>query len=299
MKRVALAIILLISVTLAMAQVYPVYDSTAAKWVDSTGQARRFQIVNRMPRISSTDYYQSIAEGDVAGHTGIRDIGYNPAVGTAEECLWFTSTPPNWPAAAQQMACSSSSASDAGAGSGVRRIKIEYLDASFVQHMDSVVLNGVTRVLTNATNIYRINDLWTDSAGTGKAAAGNISVYKTTGDTIYRQIAQGRNRTQALLYTVPATKTFYMTDWEASSWSSVAQPNGTEFRIRATLSPDGKNTQVARLFYHHGALVVTQGAEHVVYPIPHPYPEKVDLYMGVLSTGGTNTCQGGWAGWIE
>jgi hypothetical protein len=295
MKRIA--IILLLLAATASAQVY----SADGHWADSMNVLRNYKVIDGQPRVSVMPYYQSIAEGDVPLHSPMRDIGYNATVGTSEEAVWFTSTVPNWitVAAGTQLACSSSSNSDRAGQIGAVRVIIEYLENDFTPKNDTVVLTGVTRVLTGSNKIYRINDLWVDSSGTNRAAVGNISVYKAAGDTIYRQIAAGRNRTQAMLYTVPKAKTFYMTEWWASSQSTASPANGTEFRIRATLDPGGTMRAASRLFYHHDALVVTNGAITVHLDIPHKYPAGCDIFMGAMATANTTTTQGGWSGWTE
>ena len=60
------------------------------------------------------------------------------------------------------MKLASTSANDTAAGTGIRKVRIHYLDADHVPHEEVVTLNGLTAVNTVATDIYRINRLHAD-----------------------------------------------------------------------------------------------------------------------------------------
>lgn len=294
MKRLFF-ILMLVPATL-LAQVY----SADGRWADSLNVLRTYKDVAKMPRVATFDYYPGIAEGDVPGHTQSRDPGFNPTVGATEEAVWFTSTPPNWPKTARQMACSSSSNSDRAGQIGAVRVIIEWLNGSFVAKNETLTLTGVTRATTAASTIYRINDFWVDSTGSNRAPVGNISIFALTGDTIYRQIAATRNRSQASLMTVPAGKTFYMTGWWASSYGvSGGTALQCEFRVRATLDPGGTQRSASGLFYHHDAIQTANGAIKSDYQIPHMFPAGCDIFIGAMAPSGSVSAIAGWAGWIE
>jgi len=81
---------------------------------DENGTPYGVKHIGNKPRVVSTPYLYSIAEGDVTDHKGIRILGYNGDVDAAYEDLWDAGGSYVVPAAAQQMEVYSSSDEDAG-----------------------------------------------------------------------------------------------------------------------------------------------------------------------------------------
>jgi len=112
--------------------------------------------------------------------------GRNATVGTALEELYQYDQALDWYAilgAGAALDVSSSSASDAAAGTGARTIRVTGLDAAYAFQSEDITLNGQTKVTGTKT--------WTDvfgadvlTHGTGKANAGDIHIVKAgTGGT--------------------------------------------------------------------------------------------------------------------
>lgn len=108
--------------------------------------------------------------------------------------------PSNQPVAAQQMQVVSTSANDAAAGTGIQQVTITYLTAPFPinttepfkKKTEVVTLNGVGAVLTNATDIYRIDRFVPTRVGSTGVAAGAISLQNTLGTITFERIEVGR-----------------------------------------------------------------------------------------------------------
>jgi hypothetical protein len=79
-------------------------------------------------------------------------------------------------AAAAQRSLVSTSANDTAAGTGARTILINYLNNSMVLKQDTVILNGLTAVNTNATDIQFIESMVVASCGTDVTNDGVISM---------------------------------------------------------------------------------------------------------------------------
>lgn len=98
--------------------------------------------------------------------------------------------PINAPAAPGQMQVVSTSALDSAAGIGIQQVAIEYLTAppAFAKKIDLVNLNGVAPVLTNATDIFRIDRFRSNRVGAGLFAQGNVSLQSVGGAITWEQI---------------------------------------------------------------------------------------------------------------
>ena len=128
---------------------------------------------------SNTDFGTEVARGSLTYTKQFSISGFNPDIDNAFEDLipWGGNyiTPP---AGGIQMSVQSSNTADNNTnGTGVKSIAIDYLDASFVSHTTTVILNGQTSVLTTPVNIYRINEVHTETVGSNGYAVGNVGLY--------------------------------------------------------------------------------------------------------------------------
>lgn len=233
----------------------------------------------------SEEFYLQVARGQIAGHRVLTRSGMNPDVDTgALESLWDFGGLYTFPSAASVMTISSSSASDAAAGTGARTVLVTGLDANYVEISETVSLNGQTGV--NTVNSYlRCHGMTVLTAGSGGTAAG--SIYQGTGvvtagvpANVYAHILLGWNTSQTLAYTVPAGHTAYLVDLVVSSISSAVNQN-TQLSFRQRSAP------TASPFLRGGSLVVSAGLVHIPYVIPRAFGEKMDLDI-VASTTDSN-----------
>jgi len=112
----------------------------------------------------------------------------------------------------------SSSASDGVAGTGVRSVKVCYLNTSNVIVESGVIaLNGttlVTSVLTGVNFIY-----WMESyvVGSGGVAAGNIRLRINGGVVECEQITLGGNKSRTGAFKIPTGYTGYVTSLQGTA----------------------------------------------------------------------------------
>lgn len=202
------------------------------------------------------DFYLQIRKGKIMGHEPISIGGSNPSAGTTWETLWTEGGIISYPSSATTLKISSSSASDTGAGDGLRTIKIKGLDASFNPVEEEITLNGQTGVTTSNT-YYRINGLTGLTAGPDGSNQGTIYIGDGTitagiPDTIYTTIAPNDNRSMTAIYTVPKGYSLFMTNMEFSNIASIGsfkfirRPSGGIFYSSSTFSCDTSRDKIIR-----------------------------------------------------
>lgn len=111
-----------------------------------------------------------------------------------------------------QRSVKSTSASDTAAGVGAQTVIINYLDASFVSHSETVTLNGTTAVNTVGTNIAFLESMQVATVGTSATNVGIIEIFTATagGGSIWGSIAAGDNQTYWAHHYVPTGVTCYV-----------------------------------------------------------------------------------------
>ena len=191
------------------------YFKDIANLVESvalTGQyngrtAYQFHILGRRSGFNSTSVLQDVSE----------------VLGTTTDAITDL-------AGTEALEVVSSSASDAAAGTGIRTLKITYINASnALVESAAISMNGTTAV---ATGITAKALLWAeaDTVGSGNAAAGNIVVRNTVGPVNYLQITAGGNKSLSAYFMVPTGYTAYVSDWGGNSISTTQ-----DMRLRATV----------------------------------------------------------------
>jgi hypothetical protein len=222
-----------------------------------------------------------VARGQVPGHRVVQVFGYNADVDQTEESVWPNGGVVPHPTSASVLKISSSSASDAAAGTGARTVYIGGVDGDFDEVGETVTLNGQTAV--NTVNSYRyVNYLYVVTAGTGAANAGNINVGTGTVTTgvpavLYDMIAVGYNQRTTAHFCVPAGYTGFMT----TGVITAGQESGSS-AITAFLKQHGPD-EILRV----GA-VTTMNNGSVQYDFAFPYviPEK--NCVGATAVGASN-----------
>ena len=167
-------------------------------------------------------------------------------------------------------------------------ITIEGLDANFDEVIQTVALNGQTRVALS-TSLIRVFRAYN---GNSTDLAGHVFIYvngaltggvPNTKADIRAIINPNNQQTQMSLYTVPAGKTAYIFDWRAATAGSSKNSN---YRIKLRARLFGKIFRVK-----HIVSISDNGSsayDHK-YSIPESYPEKTDIEMTaeMLAAGAT------------
>lgn len=87
---------------------------------------------------------------------------------------------PALPSAAAVVSVASQNTNDDAAGSGLLTATIDYLDADYVQAVETITLDGQTAV-TSSASMLRVNGFRNASAGSGKVNAGIVTVTQDAG----------------------------------------------------------------------------------------------------------------------
>jgi len=154
-----------------------------------------------------------VADGQIADQSHNHKFGYNAAVGTTPETIWFQGAAYTWPSAAAVLDLTSTDdTADNVAGTGALTVTIEGLDADYAEVSQTITMTGQTAALTTA--LLRVNRMFVATAGSGLTNAGTVflsSGAQTTGTpdvatTIRATIGIGLSQTQQCIYTVPAGK---------------------------------------------------------------------------------------------
>lgn len=158
------------------------------------------------------DFQTLAAMGKITGAQVWDKIGSSVVIPTATFMILSNVTSAsfisNFPPVPQQLQIVSSSASDTAAGTGAQQVIIDYLTdpaspTKFTRFTETVTMNGVTPVLTAATNISRIERVRVSRTGSGSVAAGNISIQSVGGATTFELITSGENITRTAVHFVP------------------------------------------------------------------------------------------------
>ncbi len=240
-------------------------------------------------RVSSNNSSANIASGNVPGKSIMMALGERENVGTTAtgEDIWrgaATSTPT--PAdVGEQMTLVSDDVQDTTLGTGVRRVRIDYIDAAGDEQTETVDLDGTTPVDTVATDIRFVNDMYTVLVGSNGVAEGEIIIYKKgAASTIYNMIAEGGNKSLVPHRMVPAGKCLILQGWHATE----AQGRRQTLRIRST---DMNGTLLPGVFCFKGVAYLnktTTGELKLNVSIPALSIVKVSSWAVVA--GGETSC---------
>jgi hypothetical protein len=149
-----------------------------------------------------------IARGRMEGAQPVAVTGVLTTAGAVTEIMVFPGStvkdPSVAPSGGVQMTLVSTSAQDSAAGTGIRTLRFNYLDADLNPHSEIVTLNGVTPVVTVATNVRWVGDLAGLTFGSEKHAVGDIAV--TNAGTRYKFLDLNARATRSTAFRVPAGK---------------------------------------------------------------------------------------------
>ena len=185
-------------------------------------------------------------------------------------------------------------ATSALAGPGIHQVTIFYLDASFVEHTETVTLNGLNAVNTVATDIFRVNWFRAASIGATGAAVGNVTLKNTGATVTYSQVSAGYNRARNSTYTVADGKTLYVTSFSMGVY-------GATKGVRLTCRSDYDSVAGANkdYFIPFAEIAMTNGAFHRPFEIPTKMPQHTRLKVSGVADAAGAVVTVSLRGWIE
>jgi hypothetical protein len=233
---------------------------------------------------TSVPYTLRVAQGQITGATSLFKFGFNGDVDTSEETVWSEGGNLTYPGAAAEMYLSSSDTNDAApSGTGVRTVKIQGLDANYLQIEEDVSLNGQTQVVTTKEflRVYRVYAL---TSGSNGGTAGTVYV-GTSGETagvpstVYASFGDA-NQTEMATYTVPASKTLYINNITFTAVMSAATNSVT---AKFTTRESATNT-----FRTQFIQVLESNNNVSPFEYPLAIPAKTDIECRAIATTTNN-----------
>lgn len=278
-------------------------EHPSIRFLDEAGVAYGIKHINNKPRVSSMPYLYDIAEQNLPGHDEFEMFGFNADIDISAEDVWGVGGTYVFPAAPQQMELVSTSVEDdpdkgsSVAGLGIHEVTIHYLDNTYTEQTESIVLDGTSAVATVATNILRVNKLKAKVTGANGFGVGTISIRHLSDTPIYATIDPGNTRSRNSIYTVPLGKTIYVTSMAAGC--GAASATTTTVTLHAKYDHDAK---ALRLFFlPHAEVIVGSGTGGFYRPfeIPLRFPATTDIKCRATTTANNTIVTVGIRGWIE
>lgn len=193
-----------------------------------------------------------------------------------------------------QMSLVSTSAADAAAGTGARTLVIEYLNGTLDSSVELITLNGLTPVLTQATDIRWVQNMYVATAGSGLAVAGQIDL--THGGVVYSRLATGARANHSSFRRVPRGKMLYITSMFAGSASGTAATSTLVELV--TTQVDGLDQQETGLYYKQAGIALQDSSSTLSLKMPLPVgPGQIVGFVATCDKGATITA--GLTGWVE
>lgn len=177
----------------------------------------------------------------------------------------------------------SSSADDTAAGTGARTINIFGIDGNFNLVNESVILNGLSPVVTinSFRSIYRMIVF---TSGSGETNAGSITITAPTTVSIQARIEVGISTTQMTHFTVPVGYSALVIDTELNLYRA---PGGSSTRsgefvthVRTTNS-SGESTKYQA--FTRGLQSTGDGFEAISPKIVGVLSQRSSMHLGITS----------------
>ena len=226
---------------------------------------------------SSYDWTINISAGAVDGTSYIEKFGMNIDVDSDKETIWDGGGIYSYISTAETVAVTSTAGVDSAAGTGARTVEIQGLDADYNVVLETLTIGGAGGT-TEFIRIFRVKVV---TAGTSGINEGTISVTSSDTSTVLAQIgidgtgsnAAGRGQTFMALYTVPAGKTAYLTQWTVGCGKQNTDAVAT-FLAR----PEGGAWNAKDI------ITVSATTYAKDYKIPLQFTEKTDIEVRAYST---------------
>lgn len=258
---------------------------------DNTGHSK----VTRNNRLPVDSIMVDVARGLIPGAKPIGSYGKRTATsGESNRVIWPNGVFTLPSAAGVQMSIVSTSANDDAAGSNIRIIEIHYLDDNLIEQSEFVTMDGITPVLTTATNIRFINCMHVHTYGTTPYAAGTITA--SNGGKTYSQISTGNLRCTSSARMIPAGKVCYVGGAVGGAVSGTAAA-GVFMNIVATELDENQYVDPLILF-PHGGIGIQDSSVSFIFPVPLKFSAGTVIALN-MTTDKAAIVGGSWFGWLE
>lgn len=222
-----------------------------------------------------------VSNGDIDGVGYIEKFGYQDDVPNGDiATVWDSTGLYDYLDTATAVTVTSNDPDDNPTGSGARQVEIQGLDQDYNLALETVDLGA-----TSTTTFIRVFRVRVCVSGGTNPNQGVITV--AGGGKTLAQIgklannADGHGQTNMCVYTVPAGKTAYLTQWTVSSGKSNAD-TVAKLMVRDTLHPDDGSWNVKDIAEIQASSFIKE------YKVPMQFTEKSDIEVRAFSNTGSS-----------
>ena len=231
------------------------------------------------------DWSIDLSAGNLDGVGYIEKFGRNATMSANIETIWDGSDLYEYLGTASSVYVTSSDGDDNPTGNGARTVTVEGLDATYNEISEEVNVDDGA----STAEFLRVFRVTTKTTGSTGQAEGVISVRSATGGggVLLAQIQKvgtggGASLGQSFmaLYTVPAGKTAYITQWIVGAGAQNADT--TALLVCRTFGDGGFNSK---------DIIISAGQQFAKdYKIPLQFTEKTDIEVRGFSSSAGNDC---------
>jgi hypothetical protein len=220
-----------------------------------------------------------VSNGEIEGVGYIEKFGMNTDVDANKETIWDGGDIYSYVSTAETVAVTSTLGTDSAAGTGARTVEIQGLDADHNLVYETLTVGGGA----GTQEFLRVFRAKVVTAGTSGVNEGTISITSSDTSTVLAQIgvdgtgsnAAGRGQTFMALYTVPAGKTAYLTQWTVGA----GKQNTDAVAFILSRPSDGNGAWNSK-----DIITVSATTYAKDYKIPLQFTEKTDIEVRAYST---------------
>ena len=225
-----------------------------------------------------------IAAGQLAGYSSVEKFGRNPNVATNIETVWEYGGIYEYLTTASQIFIYSASSDDGVGQIGAIKVTVQGLDENYNIISEELTVNGAGSTLT----FFRVYRAFITDAGSSGYNKGHliISTQSSGAGIVLADIGGdgtganfvGYGQTMLALYTVPAGKTAYVTQWTIGNGNYNTSCSAF-LRSRVPFNGFVMTTS--------DTMAVSGGFHVKNYSIPLKFVEKSDIEIQAFNGGGT------------
>jgi hypothetical protein len=215
-----------------------------------------------------------VSLGQEPGVQHINKFGFNEDIGATHETVWDVGGLYTYLTAATALKISSDDADDTGYA-----VEIIGLDTNYVEATETIILNGLTAVLTSTAflRVYRMISRRPTNVtpNTGNIYAGTGDLTDGVPDNIYARITAGSGQTLMCMVTVPAGRTGLIEAYSVAPEKLAAVT--AELYVR----------RFGECFVEKDVSPTFESPTCITFPIPEDIPAKADIEVRVVGTAVT------------
>lgn len=172
-------------------------------------------------------------------------------------------------------------------GTGAAAVRVLGLDDDYLEISEVVATNGAAPVATSQS-FLRVFRAYVVIAGNTGGNVAAILVQDNAAAVTQAEIRATRNQTEMAIWTVPASKTLFLTATHAG------ESNNVRAEVSVFQRPRGGVFRPIGL-----AMAVKQGGDGHDYATPLSIPQKTDVEMRAIGDGVNAAVSAGFEGWYE